>query len=221
MPYIKNFGIIRTFGRVKSRKLSQQKQSLIENILPKYEIKNLHSKNFQIFNLEIGSGDGDFFFDKASKNLNQCFIVCETHINSVANILAKLEKLPLNNFFIFNGDVREFLRQNQLQFSSVYILNPDPWPKSKQQKRRLINYDFLELIHNNMTKNSEITIVTDHDDYKGWIMEVFLRRRELFLWKAKQKSDWLEFPKDWIWTKYQKKAISENRINVFLQFLKY
>jgi tRNA (guanine-N7-)-methyltransferase len=217
---MENFGKIRTFGRVKSRKLSAKKDDLIKNTLPKYIIKNLQSENFQIFNLEIGSGDGDFLFNKAKKNLDQCFIACETHTNSVANVLAKLEHFPLSNFFIFNGDAREFLEDSKLKFSNIFILNPDPWPKVKQQKRRLINDKFLELIYQNMTKKSQLTIVTDHDDYKDWIMEIFLRRNEIFFWEAQQEEDWLKFPQDWIFTKYQKKAVIENRTNVFLQFSK-
>jgi tRNA (guanine-N(7)-)-methyltransferase len=215
---MENYGNIRTFGRVKSRKLSTKKQYLLQNLLPKYQIKNLQSQNFQIFNLEIGSGEGDFVFSKASNNPNQCFIACETHINSVANILSKLEKSPLDNLFIVNGDARDFLIENKLKFSNIFILNPDPWPKTKQQKRRLINDQFLQLIHKNMKKNSELIIVTDDNSYKSWIMEIFLRNYKLFYWHAEQKSDWLDFPQDWVWTKYQKKAISENRINVFLLF---
>jgi len=214
----KNFQNIRSFGRVKSRKLSKKKETLIEGLLVKYKVENLDKDKFQIFILEIGSGEGNFLFNKAKKNQDQCFIACETHLNSVANILDKLNDQPLDNFFIFNGDARDFLANNDLKFSHIFILNPDPWPKLKQYKRRIINKVFLELLHKNMSKDSNLTIVTDHDDYKLWIIKIFLDMSYLFIWYAIEKSDWLDFPQDWVFTKYQKKAILENRQNVILNF---
>jgi tRNA (guanine-N7-)-methyltransferase len=217
---MENFGKIRTFGRVKSRKLSKKKENLLQNSLPKYHYKKLEAENFHIFNLEIGSGDGEFIFQKAQKNPDQCFIACETHINSVANILAKLDNISLNNLFIFNGDVRDFITDTNLKFNNIFILNPDPWPKSKQKKRRLISDNFIKKIFEIMNSKAELIIVTDHDDYKLWIIDIILRKSKLFFWTAKQKTDWINFPSDWVWTKYQKKAILEGRNNVFLKILK-
>lgn len=212
--------LIRSFGRIKSRKLSDHKKDLFENSLLHYALKKEDLNHKNIF-LEIGFGFGDFLFDKAKNNSDKLFIGIEPHINGVVNLLAKLEKEPLKNVRIATDDARIFIEKNFYEnqklitkLSGSYILFPDPWPKAKHFKRRLINQQLLdEVISPIMKKDAKLVIATDHDSYKTWILAAIMRS-EKFSWDAKSKKDWQVFPSDWFETKYQKKAAREGRVSV-------
>ncbi len=215
--------LIRSFGRIKSRKLSTAKKELLDNSFLKLaqnkETINEESKrNQQQFNvLEIGFGFGDFLFNYAKKNINKNFYGYEPHINGIAHLLQLLAKEELSNIKISSADIRmEINNFVDKFFDEIYILFPDPWPKSKHFKRRLINVNFLDdMLANKLKKSAKIIIATDHDAYKTWILANILQSKK-FIWDAESKSDWQNFPSDWYETKYQKKAIKEGRIpNIF------
>lgn len=213
--------LIRSFGRIKSRKFSDHKNFLLKNLFPIYEISfdkdfDLTKKNF----LEIGFGFGDFLFEKAKKNPDILFFASEPHLNGVVNLLAKLEKEPLKNLQISTQDVRTlFDHFPDKFFDEIFILFPDPWPKAKHFKRRLISLEFLDKILSKKIKTrGKLTIATDHDSYKTWILSVILRSKN-FLWLANSKKDWQNFPDDWVTTKYQRKALNEGRVPIILNLI--
>lgn len=217
--------LIRTFGRVKSRKLSDHKNFLLKDFLPLYEIKksDFENQNFSTKKicLEIGFGFGDFIFEKAKNNPDALFIGGEPHLNGIVNLLGKLEKDPLQNIKITTSDIRILLENFPKKiFSEIYILFPDPWPKTKHVKRRLITTEFLDEVLSPLAKdNAKLVIASDHDKYKTWILSSLLQSKNFF-WTANSKSDWQNFPSDWTKTKYQKKAEIEGRIpNYFEAFL--
>jgi tRNA (guanine-N7-)-methyltransferase len=218
---LQNNNLIRSFGRIKSRKLSSQKNDLFHDLLPEYTInfKRKFNENTKKV-LEIGFGFGDFLFEKAKQNQDKLFFGFEPHVNGAVNLLNKLSKFPINNIKISIQDVRtelDFFEDNF--FDEVYILFPDPWPKFKHFKRRLITTDFLDnILSAKMKSNAKLTIATDHDSYKTWILSQILLSRKFF-WQAESKKDWQNFPNDWIITKYQKKAQAENRTSIILNLL--
>lgn len=213
---------IRSFGRVKSRRLSDHKKDLFTNLLTSYQINQNDLENLKQhpqIHLEIGFGFGDFIFENAKNNPEILFIGCEPHVNGVINLLSKLEAEALPNIRIFISDARLLLEQIPTNFlDKIYILNPDPWPKAKHHKRRLINADLFKVLKEKIKPNGELIIATDSDTYKEWILlEQF--KNNLWDWQANSKYDWKSFPDDWVKTKYQKKAEDEGRENVFLRFL--
>ena len=100
--------LIRSFGRIKSRKLSSHKNFLLENIFESYKISQIN-KNISENYLEIGFGFGDFIFNKAKQNPAKNFYGCEPHLNGIVNLLGMLEKEPLKNLKITNQDIRIFI----------------------------------------------------------------------------------------------------------------
>ncbi len=215
--------LIRSFGRIKSRKLSDHKKNLLENFLPKYNIKIEDlakiSSRFEKKSFEIGFGFGDFLYQKAAKNPNQLFFGCEPHLNGVVAVLDNIEREPLENIRISTQDARILLEKFPDNFfDEFYILFPDPWPKIKHFKRRLINVEFLDFIASKMRKGAKLTIATDHDSYKTWILAEILKSKK-FSWKCSSKQDWQVFPSDWIETKYQKKALQEGRVSVIFELI--
>lgn len=214
-----NNRLIRSFGRIKSRRLSDNKNSLLENLLPQYEVLDSVAKADRAY-LEIGYGFGDFLFERAKNNPQTFHFGCEPHLNGVVNLLSKLEKEPLKNLKISREDVRILLKNFPDKFfDEIYILFPDPWPKSKHFKRRLIDAKFLdEILSPKMKNGAKLVIATDHDSYKTWILTEISRSKK-FSWLANSKKDWQIFPQDWTETKYQKKAIIEGRVPVIFNLI--
>lgn len=213
--------IIRSYGRIKSRRLSPAKEQLLEQLMPVYLLP--HDFKFdpkQKMILEIGFGSGDFLFKTAKENPEFLVIGCEVHQNSIVNLFAKLKAVPLPNLKICTSDVRGlFTVFPEEVLDKAYILFPDPWPKARHYKRRLINPEFLKLLAAKMKPAADLTIATDHDDYKTWILHAIISSPE-FSWLANSKRDWQEFPSDWTYTKYQKKALVEGRVPVIFKLKK-
>jgi len=167
---------IRTFGRRHGKKLSARKLWLMENILPGISPKNVKKTGNLI--LEIGFGNGEHMRDLARIYPDSIIIGAEPFTNGVAALLSAIcdektnEILPeYKNIFIWPDDVRDYLRETDSLFSQIWILHPDPWPKSKHEKRRLLNAEFLNMLATHLEKHGQIIIGTDHWEYFDWICE--------------------------------------------------
>ena len=165
---------IRTFGRRHGKKLSARKAWLMENILPTLSPNNLEPTDNLI--LEIGFGAGEHLRELAINNPDKVIIGAEPFENGVAALLSAIcdennNILPeYKNIHIWPDDVRNFLRETDSQFSEIWILHPDPWPKARHEKRRLLNPEFLTTLGDHLTQNGKIIIGTDHWEYYDWIV---------------------------------------------------
>lgn len=162
---------IRTFGRRHGKKLSTRQQTLIDNILP-----TLRPDTGDI--LEIGFGAGEHVRDLAHTNPDKIIIGAEPFMNGVASLLSAITDDKTNrildeykNIRIWADDVRDFLRTNKSKFEQIWVLHPDPWPKARHEKRRLLSADFLNTLSKNLAQDGEIIIGTDHWEYFNWIVE--------------------------------------------------
>ena len=167
---------IRTFGRRHGKKLSNRKQWLMENLLPKIAPDFAETtKNRAI--LEIGFGNGEHLRDLAIQNPDSIITGAEPFANGVAALLSAITNESDNavlteykNIRIFPDDVRLLLHNfDTAQFDEIWILHPDPWPKARHEKRRLLNHDFLNLLSKHIGKTGKIIIGTDHWEYYDWI----------------------------------------------------
>lgn len=161
---------IRTFGRRHGKKLSARQTYLIENILP--QITPTSPGDI----LEIGFGAGEHVRDLAHTNPDKIIIGAEPFINGVASLLSAITDANNNitpeykNIRIWADDVRDLLRHSKSKFEQIWILHPDPWPKAKHEKRRLLNSDFLNTLAQHLSENGQIIIGTDHWEYFDWII---------------------------------------------------
>lgn len=209
---------IRSYGRIKSRKLSNYKKDLLSNFLPNLLVKDCQELELLVAKgqfdsniLEIGSGFGDFIIAKSQNQPRNFFLAVEPHLNGIVSVLSKIAESSISNIRISNQDVREFLISlKKPLFNHIYILFPDPWPKKKHNKRRLINSQFLDFLANISADNADLTIATDDDEYKAIITASILQNNN-WHWSLESKSNWQEFPADWTSTKYQNKAVAEGR----------
>lgn len=166
--------VLRSFGRRKTRKLSNNAQDLYDNYLPevKFNINNLESNATKI-NLEIGFGHGDHIFANAQQYTDELFIGAEPYINGIVALLRKMHASDCKNIKIFDEDARELLATlpNQI-LSKLYVLFPDPWPKARQNKKRLVNEGFLQSILPKLTAEGEFIFASDNLDYVESVEEV-------------------------------------------------
>lgn len=195
---------IRTFGRRHGKKLSARKQLLMETVLPAFLPKNI--KNTGNLILEIGFGNGEHVRDLAIRNPNSIIIGAEPFMNGVAALLSAITHESTNqvcpeyqNIKIWPDDVRKLLKDTKLLFNEIWILHPDPWPKAKHEKRRLLNSEFLELLGTKLSKNGQIIIGTDHYEYFDWIVN-----------EVKKTALYASFPPlSIIHTRYQEKNMAQ------------
>lgn len=163
---------IRTFGRRHGKKLSARQQTLIDVVLP-----TLKPTTGDI--LEIGFGAGEHVRDLARANPGKIIIGAEPFMNGVASLLSaitdeqKNQILPeYKNIRIWADDVRDFLRTTDSKFNQIWVLHPDPWPKARHEKRRLLSAEFLNTLSKYLDPDDgEIIIGTDHWEYFDWILE--------------------------------------------------
>ena len=162
---------IRTFGRRHGKKLSTRQQTLIDELLP-----TLAPENGDI--LEIGFGAGEHVRDLAHNNPEKTIIGAEPFMNGVASLLSAITDPKSNrvldeykNIRIWADDVRDFLRKNDSKFEQIWVLHPDPWPKARHEKRRLLSAEFLNILSTHLATDGEIIIGTDHWEYFDWILE--------------------------------------------------
>ena len=170
---------LRSFGRRHGKKLSIRKQWLMDNLLPEIKPTPAEYIGKSVF-LEIGFGNGEHLRDLAINNPDTVIIGAEPFANGVAALLSAITNESNNtllneykNIHIYPDDVRILLHSPDfkfVKFSQIWILHPDPWPKARHEKRRLLNHDFLNLLSEYLAKDGEIIIGTDHWEYYDWII---------------------------------------------------
>ena len=169
---------LRTFGRRHGKKLSKRKMWLMENLLPQINPKSdVYSTKPAV--LEIGFGNGEHLRDLARNNSDTIIIGAEPFTNGVAALLSAITNESDNtviyeykNIRVYPDDVRILLHSPEfksVKFSQIWVLHPDPWPKARHEKRRLLNHDFLNLLSTRLVHNGKIIIGTDHWEYYDWI----------------------------------------------------
>ena len=175
---------------------------------------NKLSKNV---NLEIGFGKGENLIFQSKIKKNDFFFAIDPFISGALRLKEEIEVSKTSNIFFSNLTFSQFFEiVGDFSFKKIFILFPDPWPKKKHKKRRLINEEFVKCLNQITLKNAEIYIATDHQDYSNQITKSFLKQNffKLILQTIDDQSfqDYNIYP-----TKYFRKAKSENRrINFFI-----
>jgi tRNA (guanine-N7-)-methyltransferase len=213
---------LRSFGRRRGRKASDRQQALKLETLPRVAVDFTapapHGPG-QVF-LEIGFGGGEHLLWQARHNLSATLIGCEPFEDGVVKVLKAIDEQKLGNIRLHMGDARDVLRWLAPQsISRAFILFPDPWPKRKHRKRRLVNPATLALLARVIKPGGELRIGTDIGDYARTMLEAF-RGQEAFAWQAQSPLDWRIRPDDWPPTRYEQKAEREGRCRYYFRFLR-
>lgn len=126
-------------------------------------IKEKFEQNF--INLEIGCGHGHWLSSYALECDSEIFIGIDLITKRVEKAKAKCDKRLQQNIFFLKAEASEFLESSSLSIAKTFIMHPDPWPKSKHHKRRLIQSHFLDLLASKTIPNGLIYFMTDHEPY--------------------------------------------------------
>ncbi|WP_262029393.1 tRNA (guanine(46)-N(7))-methyltransferase TrmB [Microvirga sp. Mcv34] len=213
------------FGRRKGKKLRAGQDDLVQNVLPAIRMVPGRAPSGQFPNpqaretwLEIGFGGGEHLAAQARAHRDINFIGCEPFVNGMAKLLAVIEQEHLDNVRLWDDDVTDLLPTlPDASFDRVYILYPDPWPKRRQRKRRLVSDETLEVLARVMKPGAELRFASDIDDYIGWVLARTLRSPH-FRWTATRADDWRKPYEGWPGTRYEAKAIREGRVPSYLTF---
>lgn len=212
-----------SFGRNRGRSLRPHQQMLIETLLPKLTVAPdlpLEVGSYTHVALEIGFGGGEHLLAQAAHHPDTLFIGCEPFINGVAKCLVGIEQQKLTNIRLFTNDARQLLLAlPEHLLDSVFILFPDPWPKARHHKRRLINHETLAMLARVHKPGGRLLIATDHVDYSVWILD-HLQQTPYYRWTAECADDFRKPPVDWTQTKYQRKTSAEGREPVFMECIR-
>jgi tRNA (guanine-N7-)-methyltransferase len=205
--------IRRLYGRAKGHKLREGQAALVEEMLPQVSVpENGALDAVTLFGedrpleFEIGFGSGEHLAGQAAMRPDRGFIGCEPFLNGVVGALNHIRDDKLGNIRLHMGDALEVLeRLPDASLSRVYLLHPDPWPKARHAKRRMVNHGPLDLIAAKLNPGCEFRLGTDDPTYCRWSMMVMNARRD-FAWQAKSAQDFLTRPADWPETRYERKA---------------
>ena len=197
-----------SFVKRKGRITKKQTQSL--SSLSEFSVKSIQevedfSKHFDKCYLEIGFGNAENIIFQAINNPSYLFIGSEVYMSGIGTLVSSIKENNINNIKIFSDDIRLLLDQRPKKvFDSVIIICPDPWPKEKHHKRRLINKSFLGMAHDFMKDDSNIYISTDWENYAESISELFVKNK---LFKS---SSIKSFQKDYL-SKFERRGKDEGR----------
>lgn len=198
--------MIPTFARRIGRSLRDNQKKLISEFLPQLKFNMDEVKNFNQVTFEIGFGNGEFTLKNAIENPNDLHIACDPYLNGVAALLGKIKEAEIRNIRIFGDDARKLLDELPDNFlNNVYIICPDPWPKKRYHKRRIIQKDFIEYLRKKLMTGGHLVFVTDHHGYAEWILDESKKCYDFL--KNTTIDDFHELPSNWHHTKYQRRGI--------------
>ena len=121
--------------------------------------------------LEIGAGDGENVAALAAAHPDEDFIACEVHGPGIGHLLLRAEALGLNNLWVARRDVTEVLGALPMgALANAYLFFPDPWQKTRHNKRRLFQRPLLDQLEHALTRHGRLFAATDCEDYAVWML---------------------------------------------------
>lgn len=208
--------------------MRQGRQRALEELLPELGIElageapldpsTLFPKAPHDVWLEIGFGGGEHLAWQAVHHPAVGLIGCEPFVNGVARLLSLVAERNLDNVRVLPDDARPLLdRLAPGSIGRAFILFPDPWPKARHHRRRIVSEPVLDRLAAVMRAGAELRLATDDMDYLRWMLERLLAH-PAFEWMAEGPEDWRARPQDWPATRYEEKALRQGRRPVYLRF---
>ena len=215
------------YGRRAGHALRAGQQRLMAEMLPKLATPDPGAglidpgalfPQAEDFALEVGFGGGEHLAFQAARAPKTGYIGAEPFVNGVAMLLQKIEAAGLSNIRIHFGDARPLIEAlPAARFSRIFVLHPDPWPKKRHYKRRMISPWFFEEAARLLKSGGILRVASDIPDYVRWTL-MHAQKSKDFEWAAEHAADWTERPADWPPTRYEAKAIREGRAPAYLSF---
>lgn len=219
---------LRSYGRRRGRVRSRRQQELWERLLPRVALQGgtteladpagLFTPPVRDVWIEIGFGGGEHLLWQATRHPEIGLIGCEPFEDGVVKVLAALEPGTISNVRIWAHDARPLLRRLPTRsLGKAFILFPDPWPKRRHHKRRLIGRQTLDELARTMRPGSQLRIATDIGSYASIIL-LSIAEHGGFRWVVEGPRHWRERSADWPPTRYENKALAAGRKCYYLRF---
>ncbi|NIJ62781.1 tRNA (guanine(46)-N(7))-methyltransferase TrmB [Qipengyuania flava] len=204
----------RLYGRSQGKPLRASQQELIDKLLPQIAVPDEGPVTSQALfgfdrplHFEIGFGGGEHMAERADLLPDHGFIGAEPFVNGVAQALTHVRDRTLANVRIHHGDALEVLRRiPDGALTMAYLLHPDPWPKAKHAKRRMMNDGPVRMIADKLKPGGEFRFGTDHAVYLRHALMVMRRFTDEFEWVVDGPANWQNRPSGWPETRYEHKA---------------
>jgi len=220
-----------TYGRRQGRPLRAGRKALLDAALPGLELALPEDGDLRIdpavlfdpvpekLFLEIGFGGGEHLAWQMAQHPEAGFLAAEYFITGVASLLGQLpeggEGVPLR---LYIGDARDLLEAlPDACLDGIFILFPDPWPKKRHHKRRLIQRATLDLLARVLKNGGELRFASDDAGYLSWALQRLTVHPDL-AWQVAGPDDWRRRTADWPPTRYEEKALATGRRPAYLRF---
>ena len=205
----------RTYGRIKARPLKPRQSRLLGGLAPQlatpaeaFDPRRLAPAAEEVW-LEVGFGAGEHLASQAVRHPHVLFLGAEPFVNGFAACLAHVDDAGLRNVRLHHGDVRALIALLPADsLSRIFVLFPDPWPKTRHKKRRLIEPGFIVEAARLLVPGGRLRFATDWSDYADWTLERFLASPQ-FRWTAEAADDWRRPPADHVTTRYEAKRLGD------------
>jgi tRNA (guanine-N7-)-methyltransferase len=206
---------LRSFGRIRGRPIKPRQAGLMESQLPRLAIPAgpidpaaLAPAAAETW-LEIGFGGGEHLAAQAARRPDVLLLGAEPFLNGVASALRHIDEAGLGNVRLHAGDARDLVAAlPDGAIARVFILFPDPWPKARHHKRRLIQPAFVADLARVTAAAGRLRFVTDWADYADQTLRVFAGEPR-FAWLARRADDWRLPPADHVATRYEAKRLGD------------
>lgn len=216
---------LRSYGRLKSRPIKPRQAALMDARLPELRVPDGPVDPARLMPaaketwLEIGFGGGEHMAAQAARHPDVLILGAEPFQNGVASAVRHIDEQGLQNVRLHDGDVRDLMaRLPDASVARVFILFPDPWPKARHQKRRLVQADVVAELARVLQPGGRLRFASDWADYVDWALARFAAN-PAFEWTAVRADDWRQPPPDHVTTRYEEKRLGDCA-PVFLDFVR-
>jgi tRNA (guanine-N7-)-methyltransferase len=219
---------LRSYGRRRARAPSARQRALWRDVLPRVavpedaaalaDLRALFTPPVGDVWLEVGFGGGEHLIWQAREHRDIGLIGCEPFEDGVFKLVSAIESESLTNIRVCADDARPLLRLlPAASLGRAFILFPDPWPKKRHHKRRIVSPATLAELARVLRPGAELRVATDVSAYASAILNVALHNTAL-RWAARGPADWRQRPVDWPQTRYEAKAVAAGRRCYYVRF---
>ena len=208
----------------RNRSLTQDQKSIFDFYQKKISLESFceleQLDEYENISLEIGFGTGDILLHNALNFPKNLFVGIEYYKKGIAQLLLNTEKHNLKNIRLFYGDAFNYLNLAKTNYlNEILIMFPDPWPKRRHWKRRIINKDSVSEISRILKSNGKALFFTDNKDMAYWGLRHFILNED-FKWEIDMPSNCRNKISKQPISRYELKAFENNINPYYFQFIK-